>query len=785
MNIRDIERAMEEFNKGNQEAHNSLLGYLGTLERIRDAHKQMRTTQKALTKIQEKINQLQNRAGVNGTNLTAEQTRQLRALQAQVPVLENIIESHRLQRDLHKRNLTLTNAISASLKTTSGTLINIGKSISNNHKYWTDNMKAVRTSEKSMGVLSTQTEVYRQNLYQASFFAADLGYHLSDLVDMQLAYSEGLGRTISLRQDEIALMSGVAAGSNQSLQDIGELTQEMANLGINTERATNFFNKLGIDARKKGLVTSKVFEKFNTLLKEGNKYQFKGGIEGMQKLVMLSEKFKLELDTVAGFSDKVFDIEGAIEMGAQLQVLGGEWAQISDPMQLMFKARNDMTGLGEDIVKAASNMATFNENTEAFEIPSLQLARMKGLAEFSGMSVDQLKDLAIQAKKVSQISLEMDSSVPDDIREFVTSTAKFGKDGITVDFNGKTIPVKQLGGYVSELRAVLTDKQTFEEKAKMAQLFDERIDNLFIKAKTILYPLVESLDRNIEPLLSGMVDWINKNSKVILETIKTTTGYIKNIFDWMYDNPIESGIIGAIALFGDKILAPALWLANGITLGQGFNMATDRALGNSTSLINPSAKGALAGAGLGALGLGTDYLKDVLIENGTIEAGGLADNGMGYGAAALEGAGTGAMFGAMFGPQGALIGGALGALAGAGFHAYTKNGTNQISNDFISRPGSDPINFNSADTLIGLKKDGGLGKALLNQAGVGPGSASSSGSVTLSPLTVNGEIKLNMGNGVSEKLNLNDPIVIRELARLVQEQLNTELAGKRTNNPIS
>jgi len=34
-------------------------------------------------------------------------------------------------------------------------------------------------------------------------------------------------------------------------------------------------------------------------------------------------------------ADKLFDVEGAVDMSAQLQVMGGAWAKLADPFKLM------------------------------------------------------------------------------------------------------------------------------------------------------------------------------------------------------------------------------------------------------------------------------------------------------------------------------------------------------------------------------------------------------------------------------------------------------------------
>ena len=128
-------------------------------------------------------------------------------------------------------------------------------------------------------------------------------------------------------------------------------------------------------------------------LKFAQRYKFKGGVKGLAKMSSEALKLWLDLDGIAGLADKVFRPEGAIEMAAKLQTMGGAFAQMANPMELMFKARNDFAGFAKDIGKATSEFVEYNAEQGTFDIKGgLAADRMREIANMTGLGVDKLQD---------------------------------------------------------------------------------------------------------------------------------------------------------------------------------------------------------------------------------------------------------------------------------------------------------------------------------------------------------------------------------------------------------
>ena len=157
------------------------------------------------------------------------------------------------------------------------------------------------------------------------------------------------------------------------------------------------------------------------------------------------------------------------------------------------------------------------------------------------------------------------------------------------------------------------------------------------------------------------------------------------------------------------------------------------------------------------------------------------DSGLGKGLGIGSSALSGASMGMMFGPWGALIGGLLGAGYGAFKEFSTKDSGGAISkyDDVIMRSGQAPVAINPADDIMAVKKDGPVDKALDTGGSKGGGTMNH----TFAPITISGSLELT-GDGVSGNLDMSDPIFMRDLSRVIQEEVRKAMGGGKSNpNP--
>jgi hypothetical protein len=123
--------------------------------------------------------------------------------------------------------------------------------------------------------------------------------------------------------------------------------------------------------------------------------------------------------------------DGAIDMAAKLQVLGGAVGSLGDPIKMMYESTNNMEGLQDSIIGAAKGLATYNQAQGRFEITGINLRRGREMASALGMTMEELGKTAVAAQERVAASTALMSrglTMTDKDREFITNLSRM-QDG--------------------------------------------------------------------------------------------------------------------------------------------------------------------------------------------------------------------------------------------------------------------------------------------------------------------------------------------------------------------
>lgn len=677
--------------------NNSLDSYVENLKKLKSIYDTVTANRKIEKDIQDKLQ----KAGLAGDMKLVRQERlKLKILKQQTAELES--QGKILVDQVKQVNtLKLTSAkLGASLVKGFGKLPElVQNSFGKLSSYGLFKMDgSIKKSALSMGILSKQSTSFRSSIVEASKTTIQLGVGVEDLAKIQGDYSEELGRTVMLSQSGLEAMGKMAAATGLGAEGAAKLAADMENQGISAERTASFVEQTMDDAHKMGLNASKVIKNIQNNMKLLNKYNFKGGVKGLAKMAETTTKLGVDMNFVAGMADKLFDIEGAVDMSAQLQVMGGEWAKLADPFKLMYMARNDMEGLTEAIGNAAASSAHFNKETGEFEISALEMHRLRKVAEQTGVAYEDLAQAGKNAAKFSKIKTQMSFDIDEETKEFLSTTAKFNNKGeayIMVDGSQKllkslTTSDKQL------LKAQVLEKQSLTERAKTAQTFDDQLTNMMNMFKTAALPLIESINKNLMPKVQKLFDKIIKEKwfEKIGDLAGTVGKWIASIAGFMVDNPILTGVGVLTAKLGGFLLDKLTWFNNGQLLAEGFAMGTGKSGGfmNMLGDLITGGKGGSGSGGGGAVGkmgsifkgaAGSKLLKLGGVATGLLEAfneysenkkkgmdtkenvGRSGAKGLGAGLGAWGGAAAGAAIGSIIPGVGTVIGGVIGGALGA------------------------------------------------------------------------------------------------------------------------
>lgn len=437
--------------------------------------------------------------------------------------------------------------------------------------------KEMKKAALSMGVLSKQSGDFRSTIKSASIETSSIGMGIKEMSMMQSAYSEQLGRTVILSKEGMVAMGQMAAATGLGAEGAAQMSAEMETQGLSAERTGAFVEQTLNDSHKMGVNASKVIKNIQNNIKMLNKYHFKDGVAGLAKMAQTVSKLGIDMEFASGFAEKLFNIEGAVDMSAQLQVMGGEWSKLADPFRLMYMARNDMNGLTEELANAAASSAKFNKETGEFEIGSLEMSRLRVIADQTGLSYDELATAGKNAAKFTKIKGQVSFSMDKDQQEFLANTAKLDEKGKAfIEVKGEKKFLNQMtAADKNYINAQILEKQTMKERAEQATTFDDQLTYLVNQLKIYMLPLVETINTNLMPKLKvlsekfsakgGWGEKVEKIAAAVGEFVSVVGGFI-------IDNPIMSAAIYLGTKIGGILWDAGKWLLNGMALGKGFNM---------------------------------------------------------------------------------------------------------------------------------------------------------------------------------------------------------------------
>ena len=672
--------------------------------------------------------------------------------------------------------------------------------------------KSIKNAALSMGVLSKENVGFREGLKKGALYSNQLGVSLEALAKMQSDYSEELGRNVVLSEEGLKAMTQLSTVVGLGAEGAARMSADMEVQGYSAERTRDFVEETLNDSHKMGLNASKVVKNISQNMKMLNKYNFKGGAKGLAKMAETTTKLGVSMEFATGMADKLFDIEGAVDMSAQLQVMGGEWSKLADPFKLMYMARNDMEGLTAALGKAAESSVHFNKENGEFEISALEMHRLRKVAEQMGVSYEELAQAGKNAAKFTKIKSQMNFSIggsdeDKQLAEYLTNKSflEDGKAKIMID--GKPKLLKTLSDTDKQiLKNQSKEQQNIEKRAKESQTFDDALTNTINMFKVTLLPLIEQMNKTLLPKIENLVKrfqdekWAEK-----IEAFATKVGeWISKFAGLLIDNPLTTAV-GYLATKGlGFLMEKAGWILNGLALAQGFNMGTkgggiskvtdmipggkNLRVGAKVAAGGNIAKGAsIMGKGLGKLaaplaviGLAMDGYTNS--QDKSLSTGEAVGKTLDQNKFMAIGAGIGAMFGGVGAIPGAGIGAIVDMIANSagGDDALIGNhiggGYGKKANDAILSGGKlTPLD--KKDDIIAMKPGGAIDNYNGNN---GNNSEPNVIKHDFGVITFNGNINLSGPSGENQSIDFNNPILMQKLQTMIHTATEKVIKGGKT-----
>jgi hypothetical protein len=808
--LKEQARLQSEINSGVE-------GYLEGLKKV----KAMNETIKANEEIRRKI--IQKIADARAANDIAEAQKQYEILQ----ILNDQTKSLKEQRDTYAEilkeaklmKMTLAQAGAIATKGLVKTMGNLPGIIANSTSRLKDLFemdKSIKTSALQMGILSKQSTSFRDTIKDAAMDTLSFGVGVGELAEMQAQYSENLGRTVVLSKQGLEDMAAMAKATGLGADGAAEMAAALDSQGLSASRTKDFIEQTMNDSHAMGLNATKVVKNLQKNIKMLNKYSFKTGTKGLAKMAETAAKLGVDMESVGSMSEKLFNIDGAVEMSAQLQVMGGAWAKMSDPFKLMYMAREDPNALLQQTAEAAAE--SFHYANGEFTISAMKIQQLKQIAKETGQDYDTLAEAGKNAAKFAFVRKQISFGFNKETKEFIENTAVLENGKATIMIDGKPKLVSQLTKSDERaLQALKDEKASLEERAKQSQNFDDKLKNLIEMVKTSFLPIVEGINEVLSPLVDDLMgpkgDSFRAELKGLGKSIGTFVMKGAEWAKWLAQLAIEWGPKGIFALWaagkvGTFLFEKANWILNGFSLAEGFLAGTGGPAGFAMKFAGVA--GPLLATAIGGF-LGYNKGKELSKEAGyqdtkTGDVGGvlgaIGGGAAGWALGAALAPATGGLsllipliaagVGGYAGAAGGKFGGDALASSGPGIHDGLFEGSTMagagiggmlggplgmllggyLGNDFSKGraivDGGKVTPIDNKDDLLALKKGGAIDKA--NKGG------DSKLKVDFSEIKINGSIMVetpgNPGQGVDL---IKDQGFIRSLTQLIHQETKRQI----------
>lgn len=384
-----------------------------------------------------------------------------------------------------------------------------------------------------IGIAGELSRDYRSEIFEALPGVVSMGYGFEDLKKTIITTMQETGRFSMMNSATMKQMATTSRAFVGDLEDMGRIFRNFEMVGVGAQNALETIDKVGKSSLTLGLQSRKVVEDTQKNLSKINEYGFQNGIQGLSRMVQKSIEFRMNMESVTQIADKVFDPEGAVDLAANLQAIGGAIGDFNDPLKLMYMATNNVEGLQDALIGVAGSLATYNEEQGRFEITGVNLRKAKAMAKELGISYNELANGAIAAAERSSAASALLSSglnISDKNKEFLTNISRMEGGKMVIDIPeslGKKLGITETRVALEDLsqgqaNAILENQKYFEklspeeiakeqytETQKLALTVSEISTMLKVQfAKTVRQPL-----EKVDSYIKDLNDYLNTGKK--------------------------------------------------------------------------------------------------------------------------------------------------------------------------------------------------------------------------------------------------------------------------------
>ena len=277
------------------------------------------------------------------------------------------------------------------------------------------------------------------------------------------------------------LIAGSKIFGNDTMAD---MVAGFDKVGKSMLTASRMTGKLFKEAGTYGINLQKYTQNFTQNLGMVQTYNFRNGINGLREMARKATEIRQDMQQVASFAEKVGTVTGAVETAANLQVLGGSFAALANPLTLLNQSMTDMEGLQKTMAKMTEGTARYNSITHEIEMDPVTRQIMKRAAESMGVDANNLIDQAYAQERRRVITEQMRgfSTINEDFAKMIGNVGQIddetGMAGVNIGDNFYSLA--QISGMDAGKQKELQEQLVKEQRSE-----SEDIKAIYDSVRTI------------------------------------------------------------------------------------------------------------------------------------------------------------------------------------------------------------------------------------------------------------------------------------------------------------
>ena len=313
------------------------------------------------------------------------------------------------------------------------------------------NSQTANQVRQTLGQTRVVSNQVQDVIAQATKSTGLIGINAEKNIELFGALNTAMQRNTFFTDQQITRFQALGFTANMTAQQLADMATSFDTLGYTTDETLVMMEGMTKEARSYGLNVSQFMDQVNKNLKLMVGYNFKGGVDGLSKMVAQAQALRIDMGATKSFAEKLLDPAQAIETAAGFQMLGGAVGDLGNPFRLLNMAQTDMAGLQDELVKMSAASIQFNEETGEFDIPVTQMYRMREAANLAGRSYEEFSEMAMNAaQRTQKLKLLDEFNVPEEQKELIASLGKIGANG-NLEITMPDGSIKKIGQGFNEL----------------------------------------------------------------------------------------------------------------------------------------------------------------------------------------------------------------------------------------------------------------------------------------------------------------------------------------------